>query len=465
MDALRAVAILGVVLGHWMVSAIVSDPYLPSTLHGESPLSYVPQFAPASWFLQTLGLFFFAGGYAAARSRRRAKADPTGTREGHRGRWARVPRLGARYHRLVRPLLLFAAVWVPALLLLDAIDAPARTQHVVTSLVTHPLWFLPVYLALVALTTPLIKLVARWGLWSILPAICVVGITDGLRANGLPLGWKIAVTVIGWSVPYLLGIAMAENRLPRYAGAGLLALGGTAGALLVLVVGYPASAVGVPGDRWSNLDPPSLFTVSLAFAQLGVFLLLRARLAGPLRRPRLARTVTLLNRTAMELFCWHQTAMLLVVFAGLLVGRHLPGLLDTPDGRWLLHRLVWVPLFLLTLAGLVAVFHRASPRHPPTGGRTSWARRRRHRDLDRTGSPSLQGSMSARCPVAAGAGSGNDRGLGDGPRCAYRCRTTGVVRSWTRPCGGPAGPIGRRRHCPRDGIRACSVADGFGSPA
>ncbi|WP_329101178.1 acyltransferase [Micromonospora sp. NBC_01699] len=356
-DALRAVAILGVVFGHWMVSAVVSDPYLPTALHGESPLSHIPRFAPASWLLQTLGLFFFASGYAAVRSRR-AKADPPDAPRNRPTRTLRIPLRSARYHRLLRPLLLFAAVWVPALLLLDAIGAPVSTRHVVTSLVTHPLWFLPVYLTLLALTSVLLKLVVRWGPWAILPAVGLIGATDAFRADGLPLWWKVVVTVVGWSVPYLLGVALAENRLPRYAGAGMLALGITGGTLLVLVAGYPASAVGVPGDRWSNLDPPSLFTLSLALAQLGLFMLLRARLARILRRPAPGALVTLLNRAAMTLFCWHQTAMLLVVFAGLLVGGQLPGLLDVPDGWWPLHRLIWLPLFVLVLVGLVLIFDR-----------------------------------------------------------------------------------------------------------
>ncbi|BCJ38347.1 hypothetical protein Athai_58500 [Actinocatenispora thailandica] len=69
-DALRAVAIAGVVLGHWLVSAIVADPDRPAALHGASPLSALPALAPASWLFETLGLFFVAAGYAAARPRR-----------------------------------------------------------------------------------------------------------------------------------------------------------------------------------------------------------------------------------------------------------------------------------------------------------------------------------------------------------------------------------------------------------
>jgi hypothetical protein len=165
----------------------------------------------------------------------------------------------------------------------------------------------------------------------------------------------------GWAVPYLLGIALAEGRLSRWAGALLLPLGVLGGAALVLLAGYPASAVGVPGDRWSNLDPPSLFALALAAAQLGAFLLLRPWLAGLLRRPAAWTPVAALNLTARTVYCWHQTALLLVAFAGLLAGRP-PGLLDEPVGDWVPARLLWLPCFALALVALTLLFHRGDPK-------------------------------------------------------------------------------------------------------
>jgi hypothetical protein len=326
-DALRALAILGVVLGHWLVSALVSDPYQRYAWHGESPLSYERGWIPATWLLQTLGPFFFAGGYAAARGLRTRRYRP----------W-----LAGRVSRLIRPVLALAAVWLPAMLLLRAVGAPASTRHVIWSLVTHPLWFLLVYLALTALTPILRAAVHRFGVWSALPLI-------GLTA--------VAAVPIGWAVPFLLGIGLAENALPRRAGAVLLPLGVVTGAALVWLAGYPASAVGVPGDARSNLDPPSLFALALAAAQIGAFLLARPRLARILRRPAVWAPVAALNLTAMTVYCWHQTALLLVTFAGLATGAP-PGLLDPPAGDWPLHRLGWLPVFAATLALLCAAFHR-----------------------------------------------------------------------------------------------------------
>jgi hypothetical protein len=341
-DALRAVAIVGVVLGHWLVSALVSDPLRPSAWHGASPLSHRPALIPATWFLQALGPFFVAGGYAAARSIR--TRDP-------------LPWLIARLSRLARPVVALAAVWLPALGLLRVTGAPESTRHAVWSLVTHPLWFLLVYLVLTALTPMLRAAVARYGPWSVLPLVGLVAAVDVARQLGSPSWLTLLAVPAGWAVPYLLGIALAEGGLPRRAGAVLLPLGLAGGAALVCLAGYPASAVGVPGDAWSNLDPPSLFALALTAAQLGVFLLLRPGLARLLRRPAAWAPVAALNLAAMTVYCWHQTALLMVTFAGLLAGP-LPGLLDPPTGAWPAYRLLWLPAFALTLAALCAVFHR-----------------------------------------------------------------------------------------------------------
>jgi len=334
-DALRAVAILGVVLGHWLVSAVVANPYRISQVHGESPLSYAHWMVPFSWLLQTLGPFFFAGGYAAAKSLARR---PTGM-------WLRT-----RIWRLIRPILPLALVWVPALLLLAVAGAPESTRHLVESLVTHPLWFLLAYLVLTALT----PLLVRVGPWLIGPAIALVALSDAFR---LPTWGTLVVVPVGWAVPYLLGIALAENRLGRAAGPLLLGFGIAGGATLVLAFGYPASAVGVPGDKFSNLDPPSLFAVALASAQIGLFLVVRPELTRILNHSIAWVPVALLNLGAMTIFLWHQTALLLVTFAGLLAGRP-AGLLDTPAGGWPLDRLQWLPVFALVLVVLVAIFHR-----------------------------------------------------------------------------------------------------------
>ena len=97
-DALRALAIAGVILGHWLVTAlVVTSGRTGHALHDESPLATMPYLTPVSWVFQTLAIFFLVGGYSAARS----------FHGGYR------PWLRQRLARLSRPVLLLVAVWAP----------------------------------------------------------------------------------------------------------------------------------------------------------------------------------------------------------------------------------------------------------------------------------------------------------------------------------------------------------------
>ncbi|NEA07705.1 acyltransferase, partial [Streptomyces sp. SID10692] len=100
-DALRALAILGVVGGHWLVTALVAD---SGTVRGASPLTAMPHLAPVSWVFQTLAVFFLVGGVVAAGSWASAR-----TRGVPYGRW-----VGGRLARLFRPVAAVLAVWTLA---------------------------------------------------------------------------------------------------------------------------------------------------------------------------------------------------------------------------------------------------------------------------------------------------------------------------------------------------------------
>jgi hypothetical protein len=127
--------------------------------------------------------------------------------------------------------------------------------------------------------------------------------------------------------------------------------------LLVVVAGYPASMVGVPGAPVSNLNPPTLAAVTFGLAQCGLALLLRDRLRRAMTRPLAWAAVALLNLSAMTVFLWHQTAMMATTATGLVLGR-LPGLHTLPDGLdWVAARLLWLPVFALVLGVCWAAFH------------------------------------------------------------------------------------------------------------
>ena len=396
-DALRALAIAGVILGHWMVTALVlTHGRTGGTLHDASPLASLPALTPVSWIFQTLAIFFCVGGYAAARSYR-----------GGYGAWLRQ-----RLIRLSRPVAALAAVWVPLItgLYLGGVAKP--TLHTMVTLVLDPLWFLGVYAGLTALTPLAVALVRRLGAGAALIPLAVVAAVDAVRfglGGPSPHGWIGAVgwvnVAAGWLVPYLLGIAWARGAFRSRRGPVLMLAGGAAAtAALVLWAGYPASMVGVNGARISNLNPPTLAVVTFGIAQVGLALLLRGPLARWMRRPLAWAAVATANLSAMTLFLWHQSAFLAVTAAGLLIGR-LPGLHTAPvSAAWVAERVAWLPVFAAALAVAWTVFRRAERapgRAGPGGGGVGRGSRVQAADSSVL---AVRASTSIRRTVAGGSG-------------------------------------------------------------
>ena len=199
-DALRALAIAGVIGGHWLVTALVTGSshgasHGGTVLHDASPLASMPWLAPLSWVFQTLAVFFLVGGYSAAR--------------GYRGGY--LPWLRKRMIRLARPIAALAAVWVPVTAGLVLAGVPAATVHTIVFLVISPLWFLGVYAVLTALTPAAMWLVRRFGAWAAAFPVAVVAAADLVRFGLHGPSWIGWVNLpAGWLVPYLLGIAWAR---------------------------------------------------------------------------------------------------------------------------------------------------------------------------------------------------------------------------------------------------------------
>jgi len=358
LDGLRALAVIGVVLGHYLVMALVPD--ADGALRVRSPLTALPDLAPLSWALQLLALFFLVGGYSAARSL---------------GDRAYRPWIRSRLVRLTRPVVAVTALLAVAFPVLALAGVPAGTLRTTTALVVQPLWFIAVYGVVTAMTPLVVTAVRRWGAWAALPLVVAVAVVDVLRygplADGVP-AWIGLVNILpGWAFAYVLGVAWAHGRLPRRAAAVLAGAGAVLLVVLVLRFGYPASVVGVPGAGRVNSHPPSLLVVALAMAQCGLAVLGRDRLATALRVPSRWAAVAMLNLVAMTVFCWHQIALVLLTVVTL--PADLPGLHRLPDGAgWAGWRLAWLPVHCLVLAALVwgarrfeapwsGVWHRVGP--------------------------------------------------------------------------------------------------------
>ncbi|MEU6877218.1 acyltransferase [Streptomyces sp. NPDC046712] len=342
-DGLRALALLAVPTGHWLLGGFTlsSD----GAIHNASPLGTFGALAPVSWILQMLGIFFLVGGYASVLSYRK--------HQGSTGEW-----LKGRLARLGRPVLGVTAVWAALLPVLHyGFGVPGDTLRTASTLVIQPLWFVGVYTVVTALTPLCVRAARRAGVWAAAPLLASVAVVDFLRygpyADAVPSWLSLLNILPGWLFAYQLGVSWGEGRVTRRHAWGLLLGGAALFAALLLAFGYPASMVGVPGEARTNSHPPSLLVLALAAAQSGAAILLRDRLGALLKRPTLWAPVVIVNLSAMTILCWHQTAMLTAAIPASYVGE-IPGLVGAPDSvGWILARLAWMPLFagLLILIG------------------------------------------------------------------------------------------------------------------
>ncbi|MFC9029063.1 acyltransferase family protein [Streptomyces arboris] len=362
-DLLRVASLGAVVLGHWMMAAVTPDGV-------GNLLAVVPALQPLTWLLQVMPVFFFVGGFAHALSYRSLlRKRPEGSTDSVYAAFLR-----ARLQRLLRPTMVFVLVWGVAALLIQLLGGGGGLTGVTLRLVTQPLWFIGIYLAMVAFTPPLLRLHERYGWGAFAGLAGAAAAVDVLRfAAGVPYVEFLNFAFV-WLAVHQLGFLRADGRLGVGPGLAtlrrpaLLAGGGLITAVTLVAAGpYPLSMVGMPGEKVSNMAPPTLALLCHGLWLVGAVELLRAPAARLLARPRAWRTVVAANGVAMTAFLWHLTAMLGVYGAMLALDLPLP---EPATAAW------WAqtPLRLAVAAALTAVlvaafrtFERPAPAPPVHG--------------------------------------------------------------------------------------------------
>ncbi|MET8839416.1 acyltransferase [Streptomyces rubiginosohelvolus] len=335
-DLLRVASLGAVVLGHWLMAAVTPDGV-------GNLLAVVPALQPLTWLLQVMPVFFFVGGFSHALSYRSLlRKRPEGSEDSVYSAFLR-----ARLQRLLRPTRVFVLVWGAAALLVQLLGGGGGLTGVTLRMVTQPLWFIGIYLAMVAFTPPLLRLHERYG-WGAFAALAVAAVAvDVLRfAAGVPYVEFLNFAFV-WLAVHQLGFLRADGRI-RLRRAALLAGGGLVTATALVAFGpYPLSMVGMPGEKVSNMAPPTLALLAHGLWLVGAVELLRAPAARLLERPRVWRTVVAANGVAMTAFLWHLTAMFGVYGALLALDVDLP---EPASAAW------WtqVPLRLALAAALTA---------------------------------------------------------------------------------------------------------------
>jgi surface polysaccharide O-acyltransferase-like enzyme len=353
-DVYRVVAVLVVVVGHWLVSAVT---YRDGQFGNDFPLDVMPWTRWLTLVFQVVPAFFLVGGYANGAS----WARWCESRDRHWLTWAR-----RRLAVMLGPTTVYVLLAFAGMAALAGVGIPHEALSFGGWAVAMHLWFVPVYLVVVTLTPVAVAAHRRWGL--LVPAVlagAVVVVDGAARVAHLP-ALETANYVLCWGAIYQAGIcwrggALSGRRPWLIAAAGAVVL-----AILLGLRWYPVSMVGSPGATEQNNFPPT--TALLAYAAVQVALLIAAAptVTRWIRGSRWQRPLAVANKNVMAVYLWQMVPVVVVALAG-----YPTGLLPQPEvgtGGWWLFRLVWLLILALVMTVQVtllwlgrSIFNRPLP--------------------------------------------------------------------------------------------------------
>ncbi len=371
-DLLRVLALAAVMLGHFLMAAVVVAP--DGAVSVTNTLVLVPSAQLLTWLFQVMPWFFAVGGFSHAVALR-SLAD----REGSYADFVL-----SRVDRLLRPTLAFVTTGLAAGVVVELLGRLDDRAVMVLRIVAQPLWFVGIYLGVLAFAPWMLRLHRRYGVLVLVVLVVLVALVDVLRIGvGLPYVGYLNFAFV-WLAVHQCGFFYADGAPQRGGRRLALALAGSglvATVALVALGPYPRSMVTLPGQTASdvspsNMTPPTLALLTFSVWLLGLALLLRPALTRLTSRPGPWTVVVAANGMAMTAFLWHLTAITTVSGLLLLSGASVFPAVGTV--AWWLLRLVFLALVVVVLAGLVAVFRRfEQPRRLPVAPPD---RRRAHRD-------------------------------------------------------------------------------------
>lgn len=334
-DLYRVVAVLVVVVGHWLLAAV--------TFHGgrfgyDEVLAELPWTQWLTWLFQVVPVFFVVAGYANAASwtHRHAAARPLRD-------WLRH-----RVAGIVGPTTAYVAVPVVAVAVAGWLGIDGSRLAMPMWVVALHLWFLPVYLGVVSLTPVAVAAQQRWGLK--VPAAFVVAVA---AVDALTLGLHVPALgwinyALCWGAIYQFGVAWHGGAL---AGRRALTLAAGSAVVLATVIPlnlYPVSMIGVAGQTIQNTSPPTVALLALAGVQAGLLLAAAPTVTAWLQRVRWRHVLVVANENAMALYLWHMVPVVVVALVCYPSGTVPQPALGT--GAWWLWRLVWVAVLSVVTA-------------------------------------------------------------------------------------------------------------------
>lgn len=343
-DFLRAISIMVVVLGHWLIAAIY---FQSGRVSGVNALHVVPGLWLATWALQVMPVFFFVGGFSNFVTMQAVRR-----RGGGYGEF-----ISGRVSRLMRPTTVFLAVWIPLTIAVDLFTTvDDGVLRIATGLLTRPLWFIGIYMIMIAFAPVMVDLHLKFGA-QVLGVMAAGAIAVDFAAIGLGLeDFAYLNFAFVWLLVHQLGFFYADGTLkrsPRFFW--ILTVSGLIALIALTASGvYSPSMVGLRNER-SNTNPPTVAIIALTCWQVGLVMLARPRVTRWLQSVRPWTKVIGLNVVIMTMFLWHQTAMLIAVGVTYPLGFPQP---QVGTAAWWALRPVWVVVLGAVLAALVFAFGR-----------------------------------------------------------------------------------------------------------
>lgn len=318
LDSVRAWSLIVVVFGHFIMQIYLWEDGIP--LSGNT-LSSGNLWPFATWILQVMPLFFVAGGAVNIGSYLRSS--------GNFNQW-----LWQRTRRLMKPTVVFLLT-LAVIFSVITLVADERITDGLVSGVTGPLWFLSVYILVVALTPVSVKIWNLLGLKSIWVFFVLAVLIDYIRLNIADVAGVLNLIVI-WVMVHQLGY-WYQQGVSRTHAQVLIVIGLLSNVVLTQVLKwYPTSLVGIPTEKFSNMAPPTIILALHSFVLFGIFVLISPWLRKVSSTPQGFRLMSRAAMLAMTIYLWHM-AVLVSWLTGLhYLGFDLPARIENstivPDG-------------------------------------------------------------------------------------------------------------------------------------
>ncbi|MEM9401195.1 MAG: acyltransferase [Pseudomonadota bacterium] len=356
-DFLRAVSILVVIMGHWLIATAW---WVDGELVTGHLVAAQPELQWLTWIFQVMPIFFIVGGYANAVSLE--SADRKGTTY---AQW-----LNARINRLLTPLLVLLVAWAVISFGLQFAGVTDATVQYLSRSALVPTWFLAIYTMVVILAPAAYRLWQKLGYGSVVLFIALAVLTDVLFF-AFDLRWPAWANYFWvWLAVHQLGYVWRDGK---HGSVGLRIAIGVAGfAILYALVSrgpYPMAMVGSP-DEVSNSLPPKITLIALGLFQFGLLLAIEGPMRRVLSNVKTWAATVLINSMIMSIYLWHITVMLAI--GGVMYALDGFGFgLEPGNTAWWQSRPLWLAVLWV---GLVPVGLLMSPleRVKASSARPAW---------------------------------------------------------------------------------------------